>query len=383
MNHGEPVALYVHLPWCIRKCPYCDFNSHAISRDALSDDLEQAYLRALLTDLENDYLALAAGRPIATIFFGGGTPSLLSPTFYQQFFHRLRELAPFASDIEVTLEANPGAVDAWRFGGYRQAGINRLSIGVQSFSAQQLHNLGRVHSAEEAAAALQLAREAGFDNINLDLMDGLPGQAPGEAMNDLQQAIDCQPEHVSWYQLTIEPNTSFYSSPPELPLDDELYEISEAGQALLASSGYQRYEVSAYAREGMQCRHNDNYWRFGDYLGVGAGAHGKLTEVTGRVRRYWKFRQPDTYVDALVKTAGSDLVEGDELIVEFIMNALRRSTGFSADAFERATGQDFSCIASKVEHLVSQQLLEVKDNQVMTSPMGARFLNDVVARFMD
>ncbi len=382
MSQQDPLALYVHLPWCIKKCPYCDFNSHAITRNALSAELEARYLGALLADFERDYLALAGGRPLSSLFFGGGTPSLLSAGFYQQFFAALRGLAQFAADVEISLEANPGAVDTRRFAGYLEAGINRLSIGVQSFSAVHLERLGRVHSAEDAARAFQLARDAGFDNINLDLMYGLPGQTMDQALADLQRAIDFEPQHLSWYQLTIEPNTAFYSAPPTLPDEELLYAMSEAGQSLLADAGYQQYEVSAYARAGYRCRHNDNYWQFGDYLGVGAGAHGKLRETSGKTMRYWKYRQPDAYMDAIAKTAGSEFIEGDQLVLEFVMNTLRRRTGFSIGEFERSTGQDFGQLATTVDALIAQQLLEKNGERIQTSALGARFLNDVVARFL-
>ena len=381
MSAVQAIALYVHLPWCVKKCPYCDFNSHAISGRELSAELEQRYLEAVLADLERDYCAGAEGRQIATVFFGGGTPSLLSAAFYQRFIDTLNTIAPVAGDAEISLEANPGAIDAQRFAGYRAAGINRLSIGVQSFASDQLKALGRVHSVEEAHRAFALARASGFDNINIDLMYGLPGQTLSASLDDLQCAIDCEPEHLSWYQLTIEPNTAFYNTPPTLPADEQLVEMSDTGQSLLANAGFQQYEVSAYARDGYICRHNDNYWRFGDYLGVGAGAHGKVTSKSGGIRRYWKYRQPDTFLDAIEKTAGDNLVEAEELVLEYMMNVLRRRTGFSEIEFGEATGLSFTVVAGTVDELCEQRLLERSSGRIQATAIGAKFLNEVIGRF--
>ena len=286
------LSLYVHIPWCVRKCPYCDFNSHAGTPE------EERYIAALGADLDVER-ELAQGRQIDSIFFGGGTPSLFSGEGIARTLEYVRGHFELAADAEITLEANPGAVDAGHFAAYRAAGVNRLSIGVQSFDEAMLERLGRIHSTQEAREALQIARKAGFDNCNLDLMFGLPGQSRAMAMEDLQQAIELQPEHLSWYQLTLEPNTAFYAAPPAgLPDDEHLAEISETGLELLGASGYRQYEVSAHARPGHACRHNLNYWQFGDYIGIGAGAHGKLTLPDGSIVRRRKQRHPQRYMQA-------------------------------------------------------------------------------------
>ncbi|HET8730764.1 MAG TPA: radical SAM family heme chaperone HemW, partial [Moraxellaceae bacterium] len=292
-----PLSLYIHVPWCVRKCPYCDFNSHAAGAELP----ETAYVDALLADLRQDLdLDLVQGREIASIFIGGGTPSLFSPDAYARLFDGLRRELHFASDIEITLEANPGTVEQAKFRGYRALGVNRLSIGVQSFSPEKLAALGRIHGRDEAVRAAEAARGAGFDNFNIDLMHGLPGQSVAEALADVRQALALAPTHLSWYQLTIEPNTVFYRDPPVLPEDDTLWSIQEEGQTLLAEGGYRQYEVSAYARPERECRHNRNYWMFGDYLALGAGAHGKVTRPAsalgqGGVWRYAKTRLPRDY----------------------------------------------------------------------------------------
>ncbi|MEC9482594.1 MAG: radical SAM family heme chaperone HemW, partial [Halomonas sp.] len=300
MNQLPPLSLYVHVPWCVRKCPYCDFNSHGVGRSA--ELPEDGYLTALLADLDAD-LALAGQRELTSVFIGGGTPSLMSADFYGRFFAALNERLALSRDCEITLEANPGTVEQRRFAGYREAGINRLSIGVQSFQPAQLEALGRIHSGTEAERAVTSARCAGFDNINLDLMHGLPGQDVAQAIDDLEQALALSPEHLSWYQLTLEPNTEFHSQPPRLPEDDTLWDIQDAGHQRLEQAGYNRYEISAYARPGRRSRHNLNYWRFGDYLGIGAGAHGKLSRPgasgTLDIERRWKSRQPDAYLRRL------------------------------------------------------------------------------------
>jgi oxygen-independent coproporphyrinogen-3 oxidase len=271
---NPPLSLYIHTPWCVRKCPYCDFNSH--ERGELP---EAAYLQALLADLDQD-LPLIGDRPVETVFIGGGTPSLLSGGFYRQLFQGIRQRLPLSDEAEITLEANPGTVEAGRFAGFREAGINRLSIGVQSFNNIHLQALGRIHDAGAAIQAARQAREAGFTTFNLDIMHALPGQSRAQALEDLQQAMELQPTHLSWYELTIEPNTVFYRSPPDQPSPDNMADTEEAGFALLASQGFHRYEVSAFAQDGHACRHNLNYWQFGDYLGIGAGAHGKITNAS-------------------------------------------------------------------------------------------------------
>ena len=288
-----PLSLYIHVPWCIRKCPYCDFNSHAATPVLPEDE----YIDALLADLTQD-LDWVQNRPIQSIFIGGGTPSLLSVRAYEKLFRGLKQHLDFAADIEITLEANPGTFEAEKFSGYFALGINRLSIGIQSFNSTFLHKLGRVHDGEQALRAVQIAKDAGFTSFNLDLMHGLPGQTVDDALADLKQALAFAPPHLSWYQLTIEPNTEFYKRPPVLPIDDALWDIQEAGLELLAQHGYEHYEISAHAKAGFAAKHNINYWQFGDYLGIGAGAHGKITfPESGEIIRSQKTRMPSDYLD--------------------------------------------------------------------------------------
>ncbi len=380
ISERPPLSLYVHLPWCVRKCPYCDFNSH----ERPGELPEQAYLRVLLADLK-DELATVPGRRIGTVFFGGGTPSLLSAGFYREFLARLNDSGQLAADAEITLEANPGTLEAGRFEGFREAGINRLSIGVQSFDALQLHNLGRIHGPEQAMAAARAARAAGFDDFNLDLMHGLPGQTPGQALNDLEQAIALAPTHISWYELTIEPNTAFWSRPPEQPDPDRMAETEEAGFALLAGHGYQRYEISAFAREDHQCRHNLNYWHFGDYLGIGAGAHGKLTTAEG-ILRYRKTRRPEDYMDAgTTSTAGPGRV-GETLIpeaeqpLEFLMNGLRLVEGVPREWMESRTRPGTAPVDRRLAALREQGLLVADPERLACTPAGLAHLNTVLLR---
>ncbi|WP_228257401.1 radical SAM family heme chaperone HemW [Marinobacter sp. NP-4(2019)] len=370
-----PLSLYIHVPWCVRKCPYCDFNSHALNGDIPED----AYLRALLEDLDQD-LALTGGRCIQTVFIGGGTPSLMSPGFYQQLFRALRQRLEFSRDVEITLEANPGAVEQARFEGFREAGINRLSLGIQSFNPQHLEVLGRIHDDKAAHQAIQAARKAGFDNFNLDLMHGLPGQTPDNAIADLEAALAWQPPHLSWYQLTLEPNTEFYSRPPVLPDDDRLWEIHELGGDFLRRHGYSDYEVSAWSRPGMASRHNLNYWTFGDYLALGAGAHGKITGA-GNVSRYWKTRQPSAYLNRIgSRTAGSEIIEPDDLPLEFLMNALRLSEGVDEQLFSTRTGLPLSTVAVKLEQLRKENLLA--PDRLKATELGHRYLNSLLERFL-
>ncbi len=332
-----PLALYVHIPWCVRKCPYCDFNSHEL-REGFD---EPAYIDALIHDLEQD-LPLIWGRRVSTVFFGGGTPSLLSVEGMNTLMTQLRARLNMIPGAEITLEANPGTAEQGKFAGFREAGINRLSIGVQSFQDNYLSALGRIHGGAEATAALRMARNAGFENVNLDLMFGLPGQGQLDALRDVQTAIDLAPEHISFYQLTLEPNTYFHSHPPLLPDDDLVADIQLAGLQLLADAGYAQYEVSATAKSGFECAHNTNYWTFGDYLGIGAGAHAKITDMAaGVVRRYAKQRQPKAYVNSIsIERRISDQrdLSAEDLRIEFLMNALRLKQGFAVAMFEQRTG---------------------------------------------
>lgn len=371
-----PLSLYIHVPWCVRKCPYCDFNSHAV-RDEIP---EQAYLNALLEDLDGDQ-ALAADRPIQTVFVGGGTPSLMSGEFYHRLFDALKQRLAFASDAEITLEANPGTVEQARFADYRQAGINRLSIGIQSFDPQHLKTLGRIHDTAAAHRAVESARNAGFDNFNLDLMHGLPDQTPEQAVEDLNQALKHQPPHLSWYQLTLEPNTEFYSRPPTLPDDDRLWDIYRAGADLLRSRGFHDYEVSAWSQPGRASRHNLNYWTFGDYLALGAGAHGKVSLADGSIRRYWKTRQPEAYLQRIgSRTAGAEPIEPPERPLEFLMNALRLTEGVDESLFTERTGLRLESVAVQLEQLRKEALLE--PDRLQATDLGRRYLNSLLERFL-
>lgn len=387
-----PLALYIHVPWCIRKCPYCDFNSHQANNDIPEVD----YVAALRFDLEQDQV-LAQGRKLTSIFFGGGTPSMLSAQAIGQILQDAENIIGFEHDIEITLEANPGTFEQEKFSGFRAAGVNRLSIGIQSFNDEQLKLLGRVHGRNEALGAVGVARKAGFDNINLDLMHGLPEQSVAAANADLQQAIDLTPEHISWYQLTIEQNTAFYSAPPVLPEEEILADIQDAGQALLATAGYEQYEISAYARQKKRARHNINYWEFGDYLGVGAGAHGKISfPNTQQIVRLWKTRLPKHYLDAATSQkistnlnghqnvfgGGSDLLTKESLPLEYMMNALRLNEGVPQAYFQQRTGLDWKLLEPVWQQLVDQGLVKITEGKAHPTELGRRFLNRVLQAFI-
>lgn len=375
MQGLPPLSLYVHVPWCVRKCPYCDFNSHAADGELP----ESTYLAALLADLD-DELPLAAGRPLSSVFIGGGTPSLLSADFYRRLLAEVGQRLPLAADMEVTLEANPGTFEAARFAGFREAGINRLSLGIQSFDDQALKRLGRIHSGADASAAVAAARQIGFERFNLDLMHGLPGQSLQAALADLDQALAFEPPHLSWYQLTIEPNTEFHVRPPQLPEDDALWAIQEAGQQRLAAAGLAQYEISAYARPEAQCRHNLNYWQFGDYLGIGAGAHGKLTGAKGGVCRRWKVRQPKAYLSG-PRLSGHAAIESDELALEFMMNALRLHDGVAASLFTARTGLPLRVIRESLAQARARGLMVEDAERLAPTELGRRFLNELLALF--
>jgi len=374
-----PLSLYVHLPWCVRKCPYCDFNSH----EARGEIPEQAYVDALLRDLEEE-LPRAWGRLVRTVFFGGGTPSLFSPAAIERLLAGLRTRLPFVPDAEITLEANPGTVDVERFRGFRAAGINRLSIGVQSFAPDKLQALGRIHGRDEALRAADSARAAGFDNFNLDLMYGLPGQDLAQALADIRAAIALKPTHLSAYQLTLEPNTLFHARPPQLPDDDATWAMQEAIEHELAGAGFRQYEVSAYAQPGFECRHNLNYWRFGDYLGIGAGAHGKLSQPDGIVRR-WKVKQPKEYLahaGSAHALGGEQHVTAAEAPFEFMLNALRLTDGFTPTLFAERSGLPLSVVHATLEVAQSKGLLGVDAERIRPTPHGQRFLNDLQMLFL-
>mgnify|MGYP000849108218 FL=1 len=373
-----PLAAYVHIPWCVRKCPYCDFNSHTYD----SGLPEAEYIDALIADLELE-LPQVHGRELVSIFFGGGTPSLFSAASLDRLLQAMQQRLRFAGDIEITLEANPGTFEQAKFRDYRAIGINRLSIGIQSFNPEHLKALGRIHDDSEALAAVDMARRAGFDNLNLDLMHGLPGQSLAQARADIDQAIALGPEHLSWYQLTLEPNTVFYSRPPQLPEDEVLWDIQEAGQARLAEAGYAQYEISAYARSGRRARHNLNYWQYGDFIGIGAGAHGKLTQPDGTVERNWKTRQPKDYLNPQTQwLAGSKRLSAEELPFDFLMNALRLVEGVPSAWYQQRTGQSLAAIAPLLDKAVQRGLLEPWQQQLRPTEQGRLFLNDLLEMFL-
>ena len=373
-----PLAAYVHIPWCVRKCPYCDFNSHTYD----SGLPEAEYIDALIADLELE-LPQVHGRELVSIFFGGGTPSLFSAASLDRLLQAMQQRLRFAGDIEITLEANPGTFEQAKFRDYRAIGINRLSIGIQSFNPEHLKALGRIHDDSEALAAVDMARRAGFDNLNLDLMHGLPGQSLAQARADIDQAIALGPEHLSWYQLTLEPNTVFHSRPPQLPEDEVLWDIQEAGQARLAEAGYAQYEISAYARSGRRARHNLNYWQYGDFIGIGAGAHGKLTQADGTVERNWKTRQPKDYLNPQTPwLAGSKRLSAEELPFDFLMNALRLVEGVPSAWYQQRTGQSLAAIAPLLDKAVQRGLLEPWQQQLRPTEQGRLFLNDLLEMFL-
>lgn len=376
-----PLSLYVHLPWCVHKCPYCDFNSHALK----SPLREAEYVHALLRDLDQD-LPLVGGRRVQTVFFGGGTPSLFSPEAIGRLLDGIRTRLPLAPDAEITLEANPGTVERGRFAGYRGAGITRLSIGVQSFNGGHLQRLGRIHDADDARRAAHEAHAAGMDNFNLDLMYGLPEQSRAEAETDINEALRLEPAHISHYQLTLEPNTVFYAQPPPLPDDDDIWEMQQSCQALLGAEGYLQYEISAYARAGRQCRHNLNYWRYGDYLGIGAGAHAKITDsANDRILRFWKTKHPTAYL----RTAGTPEGIGERHEVsyadrafEFMLNRLRLFQGFGPEEFEKCTGMPINAVLPTLQRCARDGLMEMTNGQWETTTQGSTFLNEIQARFL-
>lgn len=376
-----PLSLYVHIPWCVRKCPYCDFNSHTASAQLPESD----YVSALLSDLSEDIAQAAeqfATRPLQSIFFGGGTPSLFSSQAIAAILQGVKQRLPLAEDCEITLEANPGASDEQRFNGYFQAGVNRLSLGIQSFNPQHLQSLGRIHNTQQACTAITAAKQAGFDNFNLDLMHGLPSQTVEQACEDLRQALSFQPSHISWYQLTIEPNTVFYKQPPLLPEEDLLADIQEAGEALLTKAGFQHYEISAWSQPGKQATHNRNYWLFGDYLGIGAGAHSKISYLDGRIVRRHKTRKPEHYLATDKRfVAGASTLAIEDLSFEFMLNALRLSSGFSFDHFEQVTGLERGVLQTGLQQAQEMGLLSVSTNQVTPTPLGIRFHNNLVNLF--
>ncbi|ATU46430.1 YggW family oxidoreductase [Acinetobacter junii] len=375
-----PLSLYIHMPWCVRKCPYCDFNSHAVPDGQLSMDLEQQYLTALVADFETQ-VEMAQGRLIHSVFIGGGTPSLISAQGYQWLFDQLKARLSFSDDCEITLEANPGTLEHDPFADYLSVGINRLSIGVQSFDKEHLQRLGRIHSAHNAMDAIQQARQAGFERVNVDLMHGLPSQTVEQALTDLKLAVEHGATHISWYQLTIEPNTVFFRTQPALPQDEILEQIQELGEAYLIANGFINYEVSAWRKEKPSA-HNLNYWQFGDYLAIGAGAHGKVTRPDG-VYRFQKTRLPKDY---LAKVPAEHLqmkrIEADELPFEFMMNALRLNEGVAAELYQQRTGLDLNHLQTPLSKLRQKKLLLDDTSKIACTEQGHIFLNSVLESFL-
>ncbi len=383
-----PLSLYVHIPWCVRKCPYCDFNSHSTQSSAQNGGIpEQEYLKQLLLDM-NFEQENAQNRKLTSIFFGGGTPSLFSDSTIATIIEAAEKTFGFEDEIEITLEANPGTAEQSKFSGFFNGGVNRLSLGVQSFNPKHLNVLGRIHSSDEAKNAIAMAKSAGFRRINIDLMHGLPEQTLEDALFDIETAVSLGPDHLSWYQLTIEPNTEFFSAPPRLPEDDNLADIQEAGYERINQLGFHQYEVSAYAKStSAKAKHNLNYWQFGDYIGVGAGSHSKITDLnTGHIRRYWKTRLPTDYMKRVASqyqnpcTAGEKVIASSELPLEFFMNALRLTQGVTIQTYESFTGLPFSNL--DLSELIQKELLEVNNTIVRPTHLGTRYLNNVLDHFL-
>ena|SRR3990167_780759 len=373
-----PLSLYIHIPWCIRKCPYCDFNSHETKQTIP----EKLYVETLMQDLDT-YLPKLSHKELVSIFFGGGTPSLFSATAIEKILSGVHQRFSLSSSTEITLEANPGTIEQKKFSDFRAAGINRLSLGIQSFQNEKLNSLGRIHNSETAQQAILQAKKAGFQNMNLDIMYGLPHQSIKEAIHDLHIAITNEPKHISWYQLTIEPNTYFYRYPPKLPHDTLTWEMQEQGQALLAEKGYVQYEVSAYSHLQHQCIHNKNYWEFGDYLGIGAGAHSKLSALNiNKITRHAQVKLPRDYLDLKKKKTAthSELSEKDK-IFEFMLNALRLSHGFSSKLFTERTGVLLEKIKPQLNEAVQKKWIVENDTHLCPTVLGKRFLNDIIQLF--
>ncbi len=378
---NPPLSLYVHMPWCVRKCPYCDFNSHT-APDQLP---AKQYIQALVADLEQD-LPLVWGRPVQSVYFGGGTPSLFSAGHIATFLSAARARLDLRPDVEITLEANPGTIERDSFSAYAEAGINRVSLGVQSFDDILLRRIGRIHGLQEIEKSLQSLRSAGISNFNIDLMFALPGQSPAQSRRDIELAINAAPAHISFYQLTIEPNTAFAAQPPQLPDDDMAWDLHQTGLNMLEENAYTQYEISAFAKSEKQSRHNMNYWRYGDFLAVGAGAHGKITTAAdGRVQRYAKHRNPRRYLQGLDCgdwRAETRILSDEELIFEFFLNQLRLKQGVTIDDFSARTGLPWSIVESRVQNAADKGLLEVRQALVSPTALGWRFVNDTQQMFL-
>lgn len=377
--HLPPLSLYIHIPWCVQKCPYCDFNSHAVKNPIPEDE----YIRCLLEDLKQDQ-QLAQNRSIQSIFFGGGTPSIFNAAGIEKILNGVRSILNLAADCEITLEANPGTFEIEKFKGFKNAGVNRFSIGVQSLQSQQLNLLGRIHNPDEAKTAAKLAANIGLNSFNLDLMHGLPQQTVSQALADLQQVIELKPQHISWYQLTIEENTLFASKPPKLPDDDILWTIQSQGQKLLAEHGYHQYEISAYAKPGYESKHNLNYWRFGDYLAIGCGAHGKITLADSQqIMRYEKVKHPKGYLDPETDyTYRSSYIEKADLPFEFLMNRFRLREPCAKSDLSAYTGLEVEQLNAKMQQAIKQGLVSDSQTEWTVTPQGHRYLNDLLSIFI-
>ncbi|TDQ57983.1 anaerobic coproporphyrinogen III oxidase [Mesocricetibacter intestinalis] len=375
-----PLSLYIHIPWCVQKCPYCDFNSHAQKGIIPEGD----YIRHLLADLAADlqrYRQTVEERPLHSIFIGGGTPSLFSAQSIESLLKGIRAQIPFSEGIEITLEANPGTAEAERFQGYVEAGVNRISMGIQSFSEQKLKALGRIHNGAEAERAVGFAKVSGLRSFNLDLMHGLPDQTCEQALADLERAIELAPPHLSWYQLTIEPNTLFAYRPPRLPDEDQLWDIFEQGHRLLQNAGYEQYETSAYAKPGYQCAHNLNYWRFGDYLAIGCGAHGKLTFREGDILRYSKTKHPKGYLRGEYLYEEKKVAEKDRSF-EFFMNRFRLLEPVAKSDFEKLTGLSSHEVAAQMKRAEALNYITTSDDSWQVTERGKLFLNELLELFL-
>ena len=370
-----PLSLYIHYPWCVKKCPYCDFNSH-------DSEIQDGYISALLKDLDGD-LKYVQQRTINSIFIGGGTPSLMSIKDITHLFAGLKDRLEFSPNIEITLEANPGTFEVDKFSEYRNVGINRLSIGVQSFNDEKLKFLGRIHSSKEAQEAILKAQDVGYDNLNIDLMYGLKDQSIDECMNDVMTAISLNPSHISFYQLTLEPNTLFSKFPPNLPSDEDIWRIGERGAELLNQKGFHQYEISAYS--ALPSKHNMNYWEFGDYIGIGAGAHGKITNMTSsEIVRTLKMKSPKDYLMSVNKNNQALSIKPVEnLSFEFMLNSLRLIGGFNPELYESRTGQSVKLLSEQMREAVSLGLLDVQANKIKPTRKGLSFLNDLQAIFLE
>jgi putative oxygen-independent coproporphyrinogen III oxidase len=378
MPQKHPSSLYIHIPWCIKKCPYCDFNSHQLNTSIPESD----FLTALLSDLENDLTLLDASVEISTIFIGGGTPSLMSGRFYSQLFSQIAKRLSISKDAEITLEANPGTVESQHFKEYHASGINRLSLGIQSFNAKSLHQLGRIHDDKQAHNAINRAFGAGFDNINIDIMHSLPLQTVGDGLEDLRVAIDYGPTHISWYQLTIEPNTYFYNKTPALPTEKTTLTIERDGLSLLQTHGYNRYEISAFTTNEQKCRHNLNYWQFGDYLGIGPGAHGKLSTDNGVIRTQ-KHRMPKDYLNPNKPyRCDTKILSNDSLIFEAMLNLTRLEGDMPLSLLAQKTGVPITNFLPKLMHAASKELIELSHKTFRVTPFGRRFTNDLQLLFL-